>query len=49
MKYPINYEVDNCLAVIDAILSDRDYSDVPPPATAAWFLWSTMAAKGEWA
>lgn len=50
MKYAIDYELDNTLATIDALLSDRDYSTVPTnAATAGWFLWSAMAAAGEWA
>lgn len=50
MKHQIDYELDDTLAVIDAILSDRDYSTIPPrAATAGWFLWSAMAAAGEWA
>lgn len=46
----INYELDDCLAVIDAILNDRDFSVIPTnAATAGWFSWSAMAAAGEWA
>lgn len=45
-----NYELEDCLAVIDAILNGRDYSTIPPNAAmAGWFSWSAMAAAGEWA
>ena len=50
MKLAIDYGFDDTLAQIDAILSDRDYSPIPSKvATAGWFLWSTLAATGEWA
>lgn len=49
MKYH-HYELEDTLARVDAILEDRDYSVLPTDAaTAAWFLWSAMAAAGEWA
>lgn len=50
MKLKIDYEFDNTVATIDALLSGRDYSLISPnAATAGWFLWSAMAAAGEWA
>lgn len=50
MKFKIDYELDDTMAQIEAILSDRDYSVIPPKAaTAGWFFWSAMAAAGEWA
>lgn len=50
MKSKTDYEIDDTMARVDAFLSERDYSMVPTKAaTAGWFLWSAMAAAGEWA
>ena len=49
MRYH-HYELEDCLAVIGAILDGRDFSTIPTnAATAGWFTWSAMAAAGEWA
>lgn len=48
MKYR-HYEFDHTLAEVWAVIEDRAFSRVPTPATAAWFLWSTLAVRGEWA
>lgn len=49
-KHWIDYELEDCLAVIGAILDGRDFSTIPPyAAMAGWFTWSAMAAAGEWA
>lgn len=49
MKQQIDYELDDTFAAIDALLNYRDYSIIPPKvATVGWFLWSAMAAAGEW-
>lgn len=46
----IDHELQHCLDVIDAILNDRDFSEIGPNAArAGWFSWSALAANGEWA
>lgn len=39
---------DATLAIIEAILDDRPFSDWPGLAPAGWQSWFSYTARGEW-